>query len=118
MLINGCDPATAEDHTADANVDVMFGGANPGFKYAPACIRIKAGSKVTFKAAGGDFGAHPLTGGEVKNNVATKDPQSPIAETKTLGLTMASFNFPAAGTFPYYCEVHYGLGMEGTVFVQ
>jgi plastocyanin len=106
--VNGCDPATAEDQTANASVTVMFGGSL-GLKYMPACIRIKPGSSVTFT---GSFASHPLVGG----TDGTVDASSPITQTTT-GMT-ATFNFPHAGTFPYFCAAHYTLGMEGAVFVE
>src|SRR4051812_502087 len=63
MLINGCDPATAADHTGDANVDITFPNSTTDYTYAPACIKIKKGGTVTWK---GDFSAHPLSAGTVK----------------------------------------------------
>lgn len=110
-LINGCDPATAVDHTADVTVDVAFGDA-VGFKYDPACIKIKAHSSVAFA---GTFAVHPLAAGTVDGVTTTPDPTSPITET-TSGTT-ATFAFPSAGTFPYFCEEHYSSGMKGVVFV-
>lgn len=106
-LVNGCDPATAADHTADASVTVTF--PTGGLKYSPACIKISAGSSVKFS---GDFSSHPLTGGVD----GTADPTSPIADTETG--TSATFTFPDAGSFGYYCKFHVGSGMKGAVFVQ
>lgn len=105
-----CDAMHAEDHTADANVDISFPGNGPSFAYAPNCIKIKAGNSVTFK---GDFMAHKLAGG---SNPPTPDPNSPIKETGS-GMS-AQFKFPTAGTFPYFCEYHYLGGMKGTIFVE
>jgi plastocyanin len=106
--VNGCDPATAEDHTADSNVTITFGGSL-GLKYAPACIKIAKGNSVTFS---GSFSSHPLSGGADGN----KDTSSPIAETSTG--SSATFTFANAGTFPFFCEYHFSSGMEGAVFVQ
>src|SRR4051794_24077061 len=74
--VNGCDPNTAVDHTADANVDIAF----PTSKYAPSCVRIKKGSSVTWT---GDFEVHPLTPGTVSAAGAKEDTNNPIPETKT-----------------------------------
>jgi plastocyanin len=109
-LINGCDPATAVDHTKDKMVTVNFG---PQPKYEPACIRIKVGSQVTFS---GNFMFHPTVGGTVSGLMATPDPMSPIKETKA-GMG-ATFAFDKEGNYPYYCTVHYGVGMMGAVFVE
>ena len=106
--VNGCDPATAEDHTADATVTIKFGG-NEGLKYNPPCITIKTGTSVTFE---GTFGGHPLAGG----NAGQPDATSPI--TSTTSGTTATFTFPTAGSFPYYCTAHFSSGMQGAIFVQ
>jgi plastocyanin len=60
----------------------------------------------------GTFSSHPLTGGQD----GTADPSSPIQHTATG--TEATFTFPNAGTFPYYCDFHQASGMEGAVFVE
>ena len=104
-MINGCDPATAEDHTTEPSVTITFGG----LAYTPACIRIAAGSSVTFSGA---FSSHPLAAGED----GVKDASSPIAETATG--TTATFMFPNAGAFPYFCTLHHASGMEGAVFAE
>jgi plastocyanin len=107
--VNGCDEATAEDHTGQSQVTISFGGAG-GFVYTPACIKVTAGTMVTFM---GSFSGHPLAGG---NNPPTVDPSSPIVET-TSG-TQATFILSTAGAYGYFCEFHYPFGMEGAIFVQ
>jgi plastocyanin len=109
MTTNNCDPTTAEDHTADTTVTIQFGGSI-GLKYQPACIKIKTGTMVTWS---GDFSSHPLTPGV---NGTEDTSGTPITPTST-GM-MATFTFPNAGTFGYYCQFHQSLGMEGAVFVQ
>jgi plastocyanin len=108
--VNGCTASAAEDHTADMSVTIT----TMGLAYTPKCVRIMAGSSATFNA---DFGVHPLSGGDISGGVASPDPTSPIAVT-TMGTT-ATFTFPNAGTFPYYCSLH-GLstGMAGAIFVE
>jgi plastocyanin len=120
-LVNGCDPALAEDHTADADTVVKFGG-DLGSKYAPPCVRVKAGHTVTFSGNGTPmtqvtFVTHPLQGGAVKNGVAMPDASSPIPPTSTPQLNL-TVTFPNAGAFPYYCGNHYAFGMMGAVFVD
>jgi plastocyanin len=107
-LVNGCDPATAENHTTNATVTIDFGGA-AGLAYKPPCIKIATGTVVTFAGA---FTSHPLAGGMA----GTLDATSPIKET--LVGTSAMFTFATAGTFPYYCEDHFASGMQGAIFVQ
>jgi plastocyanin len=87
---------------------ISFGGTT-GLKYSPACIKINKGSSLTFN---GSFSSHPLSGGLD----GSADASSPITHTTT-GST-ATFPFPNAGTFGFYCDFHFGSGMEGAVFVQ
>jgi plastocyanin len=105
---NGCDPMTAEDHTAESVLTITFGGP-VGTAYAPRCAKIKAGSGVLFQ---GDFGVHPLAGG-MDGRV---DAASPIEETNA-GM-MAEFDALPKGTYPYFCEDHDTVGMNGAIFVE
>jgi len=107
--VNGCTVTAAEDHTADATTTIT----STGFAYGPKCIRIKAGSSVVFNS---DFVAHPLVGGSYANMTKTPDPASPI-KTQTAGTT-ATFTFPSAGDFGYYCDAHASFGMIGAIFVE
>lgn len=107
--VNDCDAATAEDHTTDADTTIE----SMGLAYSPNCIKIKAGSTVTFSS---DFSVHPLVGGEFANGMKMPDANSPIQST-TSGTT-ATFTFPDAGAFGFYCDFHVGSGMKGAVFVE
>jgi plastocyanin len=108
-LLNGCDPATAEDHTADATTTVN----QSGLAFAPQCIRIKAGSSVKFVD---NFVSHPLVGGTVANGAKMPDANSPIKMTNSG--TEATFMFPDVGKYGYYCDIHALSGMVGAVFVE
>jgi plastocyanin len=111
-MLNGCDSSTATDKTASTNTTVTF---DDTLVYTPPCIRIKAGSSVTFT---GDFMLHPLQGGTVNGATRTPDPASPIKLTSGAdGGMSAMFAFPTAGNFGYYCTIHGGIGMKGAVFV-
>lgn len=105
--VNGCDPTTSMDRSADETVTIAFSVGV--FRYYPPCVKVKAGAKVVFT---GDFTAFPLAGGAD----GTLDPSSPIAETKTG--TTATFSISSPGTFPYFCETHYGFGMEGAIYAE
>lgn len=108
-LINGCDPATADDHTADAETTVN----QVAREYLPKCIRIKAGASVKIVST---FSSHPLVGGLIQGGVEVPDPTSPIAATSTGA--EAVFTFASAGSFGYYCDKHGLAGMSGAVFVE
>ena len=109
MLVNGCDPATAEDHSADATTTIT----SMGLKYSPPCIKISAGASVTFSS---NFGAHPLVGGEFVDGMKQPDAGSPIEATSSGN--SATFTFPNAGSYGYYCDFHVASGMAGAVFVE
>ena len=106
--LNGCTLATAQDHTAEAVTTVT----QQGLTYSPQCIKIKAGKQVKIDAS---YAGHPLTQGPVVNGVAYPEMGGPI--THTASGTTATFTFPTAGAFGYYCDFHYGFGMYGAVFV-
>lgn len=107
--VNGCAPSAAEDLTAETSVTIT----QTGLTYDPACIKIKTGTSVTFSST---FASHPLVGGEVVNGTKTPDASSPITTTNTG--TEATFTFPNAGTFGYYCDIHAASGMSGAIIVE
>jgi plastocyanin len=110
-LLNGCDPATAEDHTGQATLSVNFAGA--GTAYTPKCFKVSAGTQVTFT---GQFNAHPLVGGVVVGAVATPDNTSPFMPMTTTGTTK-TFVLSTPGPYGFYCDTHYLADMVGAAFV-
>ena len=106
--INGCTLATATDRTGMGATTVTF----TSFSYMPPCIKVSVDTAVTFS---GTFIAHPLAAGTIGGGSPTPDPTSPIQGTNTG--TSATFSFPTAGTYPYYCTSHFGGGMYGAIFV-
>lgn len=108
--LNGCTRSIAADATpplADRTVTVQ------GLAYSPRCLRIAVGQSVTFS---GSFSSHPFRGGVVEGGNEVADPSSPITPTSTG--TTATFTFPNAGVFPYYCDPHGLFGMSGVVYVE
>lgn len=112
--LNGCEEASAVDMTAASEVAIAFGG-DLGNAYEPACVRIKSGTAVTWT---GSFATHPMRPGTVDpaTGQTTPDTSSPI-EATTEG-DSATFTFPSAGEFPYFCVPHASVGMYGAVFVE
>ncbi|MEZ4400949.1 MAG: plastocyanin/azurin family copper-binding protein [Kofleriaceae bacterium] len=112
-MLNGCTQAGADDRTgAAASRAIAFGGA-AGLAYSPACMRIAAGQAVTFN---GSFAGHPLQAGTVVGATAQPMSGGPITAT-TVGTT-ATFTFPTAGAYPYYCDFHFTGGMAGVIYVE
>jgi plastocyanin len=109
--VNGCDPATALA-VEGGEATIEFGGAN-GERYRPRCVAIKAGEAVHFK---GDFARHPMTGGAVIEGEPVRDPFSPLPYTNAG--SEATFRADRTGVYPFYCQVHWVLGMNGVVYVR
>jgi len=108
-----CDTASVYTTTG---ATIQYGGfVGDNFAFAPNCVKVAVGASVTFApaSAGIDFSQHflhPSSRGTVP---------SPITET-TSG-TMATFAFPTAGFYPFYCEFHGaddGTGMAGVIWVE
>jgi len=110
MTLNGC---TTSDFVDGDTIN--FGGVSgsPAFGYSPQCLKVKAGTKVTYN---GNFTVHPLSPGTDPSDLTAGSADNPITETHT-GMT-ASFTFSKAGTYPFFCEMHYAAGMIGAVLVQ
>lgn len=106
-LINGCDPATAEDLTGE-DVDIAF----DAFYYEPPCVTATLGKQIRIS---GDFTTYPIQGGTVVGGVATPDPASPIYSQPSDPFIVPFFQ--AAGTYPYYCSTEYAQGMMGVIFL-
>jgi plastocyanin len=113
--VNGCDVATAQDLTGGAPVTVLFPAG--GLTYNPRCIKVSVNTVVTFTADGGSsFVAHPLIGGLVVGMTKTPAASGPFVPITNSGMSKP-FTMSAAGTYPYYCNPHATLGMNGAVFV-
>jgi plastocyanin len=110
-LTNGCSLGGASDMTAMSSAIITF--ANGNLTYAPKCLKVKAGTPVTFN---GNFASHPLIGGTVVGNTATPATSGPFVPVTNTGTTK-TFTMSAVGTFPYYCQPHGTLGMNGVVYV-
>jgi plastocyanin len=115
-IVNGCDESTALDLTGQAAVTIEFPSGPSNDAYDPACIKVSAGTAVTFTATTASFTSHPLRGGTVTNGTAIPDPTSVIQSVDTG--TSATFTMSTTGARGYYCEYHYYWGMMGAIFVE
>jgi plastocyanin len=113
--VNGCTPMTAVDLTGQTSVTIVFGGASPGMAYSPPCIHVKKGTQVVWN---GDFTQHPLRAGfvDIPHGTILPNPGNPVTPVDT-GMS-ASFQFPTAGVWGFYCNNHAFMGMSGAVFVD
>ena len=109
--VNDCAEADAEDLTGQQSVTIEFDDA--GSAYRPACVIVDAGTEVVFS---GNFGIHPLQPGTIDGTTKNPDADSPLSAV-TEG-DPASFALGEAGTYGFYCNIHWALGMKGAVIVR
>lgn len=100
------------------NAEVDGTAAN---KWEPANPNIAVGGTVTFKIiAGGPHpvlpGKSPSDGGSPTGDNSFDASGCGIAKMTTNGAT-CKVTFAKAGTYPYFCQVHYASGMIGTITV-
>jgi len=111
MAVNPCN---SEDAYTTAGSTIAYGGSE--LKYTPKCLKVAAGSQVTFVPAttSDSFSGHPLM-----HSMRGTLP-SPITETTTGA--MKTFTFATPGFYAYYCEFHGsaddGNFMAGVIWVQ
>jgi plastocyanin len=104
-------PCSAESNYVTTPTTIAFGGT-VGFDYAPKCLKVPAGTSVTFS---GDFATHPLAPSAMRGNTTN----NPIVNMSNG--TTASFSFPTPGFYAYLCNFHGsddGAFMSGVIWVQ
>ena len=90
--------------TSTVRVDV---GAGDGFAFAPAAVRVDAGTRVVWEWTG--------QGGQ--HNVVERDGAFASPYHTESGATY-EYVFDESGLFPYYCDPHRAMGMKGGVRVE
>jgi plastocyanin len=113
LLLAAGGPAAAQAQQARAEVD-----GTAASKWEPAEVRIRPGGTVTFKITGTP--PHPVKSGPPASapngddkfdaSDCDQDKMSKVGDSCTV-------KFPKAGTYPYFCQVHYATGMIGTITV-
>jgi uncharacterized protein (TIGR03118 family) len=104
-------PGGASTHT----VKVGDGGA---LVYSPADLTIKVGDTVRWVWGSSGHSVVSGTNGNADNQFCS--PSNTGCDNPPLSSkgTTYEHTFTQAGTFPYYCSVHFSLGMTGTITVQ
>jgi plastocyanin len=111
--LNGCTASSFADLSEQAEPVVQI--ASEGLKFTPPCVATSPGQTLRFE---GSLTAHPLAPGNAEDSAAGS-PNNPI-ERISSGSSV-ELRFDAAGTYPYYCELHSfgaGMGMAGAVYVR
>lgn len=84
-------------------------------KWEPANVNVPVGGTVTFKISGG--APHPVKSGTPPSGDSSFDTSKcQLAQMSATG-DSCKVTFAKAGTFPFFCEVHYASGMTGTITV-
>jgi plastocyanin len=111
-VVNGCRAADAQDARGVAEVEIAFGGVH-GYHYAPACVRVTAGTRIRFR---GPFEVHPLGVGALVDGAIRSAPGSPLRETAEGEEATSVLAEP--GAYGFFCHMHVVEGMAGAVFVE
>lgn len=112
--LNNCADGDFQDQRGQAEIQIANDNPTNPFVYRPRCVTISEGTRILFRALP-NFGMHPLYGGVVSGGSATIDPDSPIGSMSS-GTEIERTIFDS-GEFPYFCDVHFGNGMTGSVRV-
>jgi plastocyanin len=109
-------PCTSESQYV-AGTTISFPTSPTDFSYSPKCLKVPAGTTVTFS---GDFGTHPLSPSSHRG----AQTGNPITLTSSVpdGGTTKDFTFTTPGFYAYFCTEHdtldTGMFMDGVVWVQ
>jgi plastocyanin len=107
MLASG---GRASAQSKNAEVD-----GTAALKWEPANVTVPVGGTVTFKISGGP--PHPVKSGTPPaGDSAFDSSKCQIAQMSQVGAS-CKVTFAKAGTYPFFCEVHYASGMTGTITV-
>jgi len=107
----GGGPAAAG--TADVTV-----GMNGGLTFSPQNVVIHPGDTVRWTWAASGHSVTSGTAGAADGRFCSPNDASCSAGTLSPAGTVYTHTFTTAGTFPYFCAVHFSMGMTGTVTVQ
>jgi len=94
------------DRTGESSVTVAV-GADDGFAFEPAAIRVDTGTTVVWE----------WTGRGGRHNVVEREEAFASPYHRDAGVTF-THTFDEPGLFPYVCEPHRHLGMKGGVRVE
>jgi plastocyanin len=111
VLLQAGGAAVAQTKAAGAEIDGT--AAN---RWQPATVTIKPGQSVTFKIAGGP--PHPVGSGTAPPGDKKFDTSACQLATMSKVGASCTVKFNQEGTFPFFCEVHFALGMTGTITVS
>jgi len=110
LLLAAGGPAAAQAQAANAEIDGT--AAN---KWEPANVTIRPGGTITFKISGGP--PHPVKSGSPPNGDDKFDASGCSQDKMAKVDDSCTVKIAKAGSYPYFCQVHFSLGMTGTITV-
>src|SRR5439155_97786 len=100
--------------------DLLVGKVGDGgaLAYTPANLTVQVGDTVRWVWGSSGHSVVSGTNGNADNQFCS--PSNTGCDNPLLSSSGATYEhtFTQAGTFPYYCSVHFSLGMTGTITVQ
>jgi plastocyanin len=106
-------PAAAQPTKPAKNAEI---DGTPQLKWQPANVTVAPGGTVTFKIVGGT--PHPVGSGPAPPSDDGKFDTAGCQADKLRGNgASCTVRFEKAGTYPYFCTLHYAAGMVGTITV-
>jgi plastocyanin len=99
-------------HAQSKNAEV---DGTAALKWEPANVTVPVGGTVTFKISGG--APHPVKSGTPPSGDSSFDTaKCQLAQMSATG-DSCKVTFAKAGSYPFFCEVHFASGMTGTITV-
>jgi plastocyanin len=110
--------ATTTTTQAPHQTHTVMVGPDGTLVFSPASLTIQVGDTVHWVWASPGHSVVSGTNGTADNQFCS--PSNTSCDNPPLSNVGATFDhtFTTAGTFPYYCSVHFTLGMTGTITVQ
>jgi len=99
-------------HAQSKNAEV---DGTAALKWEPANVTVPVGGTVTFKISGG--APHPVKSGQPPSGDNSFDASKCQLAQMSANGDSCKVTFAKAGSYPFFCEVHYASGMTGTITV-
>jgi plastocyanin len=112
LVLAAGNPAAAQ--APQSKVTINGTAAN---KWEPANAAVRTGGTVTFRITGGV--THPVHSGDGSNPEGDDRFDASDCGLQNMSKVGDScqVKFPKAGSYPYFCQVHFSLGMKGVITV-
>jgi plastocyanin len=113
VLLLPSGPAAAQPSRSAKNAEIR---GTPQLKWQPADVTVAPGGMVTFKIVGAT--PHPVGSGSAPpTDDGRFDTSGCQADRLSKDGASCMVTFAKAGTYPYFCTLHYAAGMVGTITV-